>query len=107
MEDLDLKPRAMYSKSMNENQPNAVEAEAEHVPTLEEVSLVFVKLAGEGYKEVLKREDEKGLYLLEIEIPSESEGEVIRYEYMRKRTYPEGGSIAAEIHVAYYDAGIP
>ena len=81
--------------------------EQEHIPTPEEVHFVFIELIGKEYKEVRKCEDEKGLYLLEVEIAGESEGEIIEYAYMRKGRYKEGQISATEIHITYYKNGAP
>ena len=56
---------------------------------------------GKEYREARKREDEKGLYLLEVEVAGESEGQITEYAYMRKGRYPEGQISATEIHVTY------
>jgi hypothetical protein len=79
----------------------------EHIPTPEEVTSVFRELARKEYRETRRREDEKGLYLLEVEVPGETEGEVVEYAYMRKGRYAEGQISATEIHVAYYKDGEP
>ena len=79
----------------------------EHIPTPEEVDSVFKELIKKEYTEVRKREDEKGLYLLEVTTPGESEDEVVEYAYMRKGRYPEGESSTNEIHVTYYQNDIP
>jgi hypothetical protein len=79
----------------------------EHIPGPEEVHAVFKELAGKEYRETRKREDEKGLYLLEVEVLGESEGEVTEYAYMRKGRYPEGQISDTEIHLTYYKDGYP
>lgn len=96
-----------YDVSMSEGQLNSFERGPEHIPTLKEIHSVFRELIGKEYKEVRKREDERGLYLLEVEIPGGSEGEMIEYAYMRKGRYPEGGITMTEIHVTYYENGRP
>lgn len=86
---------------------NLSELAPEHIPIPEEVHLVFRELAGKEYKEVRKREDEQGLYLLEVEVAGEAEGEITEYAYMRKGRYAEGQISATEIHVTYYKDGEP
>lgn len=76
-------------------------------PNAEEVHSVFKEAIGKEYKEVRKLEDEQGLYLLEVVVPGEVEGEVAEYNYMRKGRYPEGQTSATEIHVTYYVNGTP
>jgi hypothetical protein len=84
------------------------EEDSEHIPTPEEVHAVFRELAGEKeYKETRKLEDEKGVYVLEIEVPGDDEGQVIEYAYMRKGSYGNMGITATEIHVTYYEDGRP
>jgi len=77
----------------------------EFIPTPQDVALVFKELIAGEYKETLRREDEKGLYLLEVEIPGEQEGEVTEYAYTRKGRYKEGQISETEIHVVYYKDG--
>ncbi len=92
---------------MSSEQIKFSEIPQEHIPTPEELNAMFKELIKKEYTEVRKREDEKGLYLLEVTIPGESEGEIIEYAYMRKGRYPEGESSENEIHVTYYKNDIP
>jgi len=92
---------------MNENRPNLSELESEHLPTAEEVHSVFRELIKKEYKETRKREDEKGLYLLEIMVAGESENQTMEYAYMRKGRYTEGQISATEIHLTYYENEVP
>lgn len=89
---------------MREGELNLFEAEPEHIPTAEQVRAVFKELTKKEFKEARSREDEKGLYLLEVIVPGEIEGETVEYAYMRKGRYAEGQISATEIHVTYYDA---
>lgn len=91
---------------MTEREDNP-ESEHEDIPTPEEVHSVFRELIGKEYSEKRKLEDEKGLYILEVEATGNSEGEVNQYAYMRKGHYPEGGITVTEIHVTYYVNGAP
>lgn len=68
---------------------------------------VFRELIGKEYIEVRKLEDEQGLYLYEVKILGDLPGEEIGYEYMRKGQYEEGSSLSTEIHIVYYENGIP
>ncbi len=88
---------------MREDKPSELETGPEHVPTPEEVRSVFRELIGGEYREVRKREDEKGLYLLEVVVPGEAEGETTEYAYMRKGRYAEGQISTTEIHITFYD----
>ncbi len=94
---------------MTEEERNVHEMNPEHIPSAEEVHSVFRELIGQGreYKETKKREDEKGLYLLDVEVPGEGAGETIGYDYLRKGRYPERESSTTEIHVTYYENGVP
>jgi pimeloyl-ACP methyl ester carboxylesterase len=85
----------------------------EHIPTSEEVLLLFEKIIGENkYEEVRKLEDERGLYLWEIKIPQE-DGSSIEYSYTRKGNYkerglPGGSALETAIHITYFDNdGVP
>jgi hypothetical protein len=93
-------------EEISEEQPvESLEKKPEHIPTPEEVCSVFRELIGKEYIVVRKFEDEQGLYLHEVKIPGNSEGEEIGYEYMRKGHYKEGESSATEIHIVYYENG--
>lgn len=92
---------------MTEKDPNPFETDPEHVPTAEEVHSVFKELIAKEYKETRRREDEKGLYLLEVVAAGNSESESTEYAYMRKGRYPEGQISATEIHVTYYENEMP
>ena len=92
---------------MKESEANFFEKKQEHIPTFEELNLVFKELTEKEYKEVRKCEDEKGVYLLEITVPGDLEGEIIEYTYMRRGRYQEGESSATEIFVTYYKDEIP
>ena len=85
-----------------EQQPNIFEERTESIPTPEEVRSVFEQLTEmKEFKEVRKREDEKGLYLWDITIPGE--GGETEYSYMRQGRYPEGQASATAIHVTFFD----
>ncbi|MCX6789184.1 MAG: hypothetical protein NTZ42_01055 [Candidatus Gribaldobacteria bacterium] len=89
---------------------NSFEAESEHIPTVEEVFSILhglEELKGKQYEETFRREDEKGLYLLEIVILGEKNGEAIELRYMRKGEYPEGQTLTTGIHAVYYKNNIP
>lgn len=79
----------------------------EHIPTSEEVQLIFDKIVGEEkYEDVRKLEDEEGLYLWEIKITQEDGS--VEYAYTRKGDYKSrglaGGSASeTAIHITYYD----
>ena len=88
---------------MREDGYNLSEMEPEDIPTPEEVLSVFAELIGAEYKEVRRCEDEKGLYLLEVVIPGELEGDNTEYGYMRKGRYAEGEISDTEIHITYYN----
>ena len=63
------------------------------------------ELIGKEYSEKIRLEDEKGLYILEVEVLGDSQGEVNEYAYMRKGSYSEGAITVTEIHVTYYVDG--
>lgn len=80
---------------------------AEPIPTLEELHAILKEVIGKEYTEVRKREDEKGVYFLEVTIPGEAAGEVTEYQYSRKGLYKECQSLATEIHATYYKDDFP
>ncbi len=96
-----------YHTNMSIENPNHFETEREHIPNAEEVRAVFKELTTKECAEVRKLEDEQGLYLLEATVPGDLAGEVIEYGYMRKGHYKEGESSETEIHVTYYQDGMP
>lgn len=110
-EDLDPEKEEEESKSeeiSEDQQVESSEKKPEQIPTIEEVSSVFRELIGEKeYTEVRKYEDEQGLYLYEIKIQGDLPGEETGYEYMREGRYGEGSSLSTEIHIVYYEKGIP
>lgn len=91
---------------MNEQVENLIEQQ-EHISTTEEIHSVFKELTDKEYTEVLKREDEKGVYRLDVTIPGNLEGEITEYSYMRSGKYPEGSCMTTEIYVNYYENDIP
>lgn len=93
---------------MREESPDFSEQESEHIPTPEEVRSVLQELIGKEYREVRRIDDEKGLYLLEVEVPGESKDETIEFAYMRKGRYEGNNAITeTEIHVTYFENGVP
>ena len=92
---------------MHEGSPNTFEKGPGAIPTPEEVQSVFEQLVGkEGYEDVRKLEDERGLYLWDIKVSGE-DGDT-EYSYMRKGQYSEGQASITAIHVTFFDQkGIP
>ena len=93
---------------MHEGMPNNFEKKVESIPTPEEVKSVFEQLVGEkNYEDRRKLEDEQGLYLWEIVIPTEDGS--MEYSYMRKGRHAEGGEASATaVHVTFFDEdGMP
>lgn len=95
---------------MEREKLTSFETKPEHIPTLEEVRLMLQglkELKDKQYEETFRREDEKGLYLLEVVILGEKGGEAIELRYMRKGEYPEGQTLTTGIHIVYYENNIP
>ena len=93
---------------MNEGVPNSFESEAERIPTSEEVYSALGELTEKECTETRRLEDEKGVYLLEVTVPGDAEGEVIEYSYMRKGVHSKNlQSLESSIHVTYYKDGMP
>jgi|GEM_PF-1194346 len=80
---------------------------AEQIPTEEEVRGVFQEIIAGPYAESRKREDGRGLYLLDVTVPGEKDGEVIEYSYMRAGRYAEGQASNTRIDKAVYQDGVP
>ncbi|TSC83257.1 MAG: hypothetical protein G01um101419_87 [Parcubacteria group bacterium Gr01-1014_19] len=93
---------------MKESFPNPAESSAERVPTSEEVYSVLQELTEKEYIAVRKLEDEKGVYLLEVTVLGEEDGETVEYSYMRKGIHSKKmQSSQSAIHVTYYKDGFP
>lgn len=79
----------------------------ERFPDKEEVMEVIGRLA-EGAQITRELSDEKGLYLLEVELPGEKPGEIIEYAYARKGESPGHENVSeTAIHITYYQDGVP
>jgi hypothetical protein len=93
---------------MREGEPNGYEETREYIPTPEEVVSVIKEIIGDKeYKEGKRREDEKGLYFLELVI-TEEDGTTTEYSYLRAGKYKEGQALNSVINVVFYDGdGIP
>jgi len=91
---------------MKETEPQEIGKSLEHITTLEEVLSIFKKLTDKEYKEVRKIEDEKGLYLFDITIPGEIEGEIIEYSY-RRGQFEANKHLVDAIQITYYENGVP
>lgn len=73
----------------------------EYIPTREEVLLEIEKLCKNP---AIKRElrDEKGIYLLEVQEESQTQGESVEYRYQRKGVFPnKNESVTTAIHVLF------
>jgi hypothetical protein len=86
---------------------NFEEQDRDYTPTPEEVHGVFRELIKGGYKIERMGGDDRGLYMLEVVVQGEAPGETIEYAYMRQGRYPEGSITDTEIHVTYYEDGVP
>jgi len=86
---------------------NKTEEAPERILSSEEV-LEALSEHAEGYTLGRELSDEKGVYLREIEIKGEKEGEVTEYQYMRKgRHANHNESDKTAISVIYYEDGMP
>ncbi len=89
---------------MSETGPSGYEGSREYIPSPEEVVSIVKEIIGEKeYKETRRREDEKGLYLLEL-TTTEEDGTTSEYTYMRAGKYKEGSALNSVINVVFYDA---
>ena len=86
---------------------NKAEEASERILTSEEV-LEALSQHAEGYTLSRELSDEKGVYLREVEVKGEKEGEVTEYQYMRKgRHSNHNESDRTAISVIYYEDGMP
>lgn len=92
---------------MREGQINESREVLEHIPSQKDIERLFERMVKEDeYKELRKLEDEKGIYLWEIEVVKEDGN--LEYNYMRKGKYKEGQSATTAINVIFYDTdGMP
>ena len=82
---------------------NKQETKPERIPNEREV-LDIIKSYEQHGEIFRKREDEKGLYLLEVRVPDkENSNNYVQYEYMRK-DYAEGSARrTAVLAIVYYE----
>ncbi len=100
------KPEQAKSEAESEK-PLKLESK-EKIPTAAEVGHAFDKLIGKKFETKRILEDEQGIYLWEVEVPGEKDGEVTEYGYMRKGRHAVGGQASeTAIHVTYYEDGVP
>jgi hypothetical protein len=85
---------------------NSPERSPEKILTSEEVLQVLSQYA-EGFTPGRELSDEKGVYLREVEVKGEKEGEVTEYQYMRRGSHGKNQSDVTAISVIYYQDGIP
>ncbi len=79
----------------------------EHIPTEKEVRGILQELIAGPYTVERKCSDGKGLYLLDVRVSGDEEGEAVEYSYMRKGRYPEGQASNTRIDIVYYQDGVP
>jgi hypothetical protein len=83
------------------------EKSTEQILRKDEVMNVIRRYA-ENPKQVRELADDQGLYLLEVSVSGEKEGETIHYEYMRKGRFPNNNEASeTAIHKVYYDGDMP
>lgn len=86
---------------------NPIEKGPERILSKEEVMEVISRYA-ENAEMVRELSDEQGLYLLEVKVPGEKEGETTQYEYMRKGRFPNHNEASeTALHKVYYDGEMP
>ncbi len=84
-----------------------VEMGSEHIPSKEEVQGKFEEYIGEAFKESKIEEDEQGLYLWEVIVPSDKEGTYKEYCYRRGVGGPQSMGKKNSIDVTYYEDEMP
>ena len=93
-------------ENMKEKEPQGIKKSPEHIPTHEEVASIFKRLTDKKYTEIRKIEDAKGLYLFDITILGDLEGETIEYSYRRGQSGMNGKLVDA-IQIIYYKNNTP
>ncbi len=91
-----------------EGKPHPSEMGFEIIPTEAEVRELFLELVeGKSFVEVRKLEDDKGIYLWDIEVHEEAETK--EYSYVRKGSHanPPGKIVQTAIHFTSYTDGMP
>lgn len=87
--------------------PNKSEDNPEKILSSEEI-LQAISEHTEGYSLGRELSDEKGVYLREVAVAGEKEGEVTEYQYMRKGDHPNHNeSDKTVISAIHYQDGIP
>ncbi len=99
-------PAKCYYLNMEQRPTNIPERSPEKILSSEEV-LQALSLYAEGYTLGRELSDEKGVYLREVEVKGEREGEMTEYLYMRKGSYGMNQSDVTAISVTYYQDGMP
>jgi len=90
----------------------SIETKVEHTPDLEEVRGKLLEIIGKEFTETRKKVDEKGLFLLEVEVKGEKDGEVTEYSYRRdvapnKQREGADAPLYHSIDVVTYENGMP
>lgn len=85
---------------------NTPERSPEKILSSQEVLEILSQYA-EGYTDGRELSDDKGVYLREVEVPGEKDGEVTEYQYMRKGSHGRNQSDVTAISTIYYQDGIP
>ncbi len=77
------------------------------IPSEEEIRSVFEELAGASdFKEIRKLEDDAGVYLWEVSVPTKEGTD--KYLYARKGTHDESRTLVTKISVSRVNkAGLP
>jgi hypothetical protein len=84
-----------------------VENKSEKILTSQEISAVISQYA-ENHIPSRELSDEKGIYLKEVEVKGEKEGEITVYQYMRKGNHSNHNeSDVAAISCIFYQDGVP
>jgi hypothetical protein len=90
---------------------NPFETQLERIPTKDEVLEVVLRCTkgAEVVPEFTREKyDERGLYLHEVRVNGDKEGDYVEYLYLRKGEYPDGNATTATgVSIIYYEDGIP
>ena len=90
---------------MNEDIP-ANEGGSEKIPNEREVLNLFEEIIDGDFEIYRSLEDEHGLYMFEVR-GTDSDGDILQYNYIRAGAYPEGSSSSTVVDVIYFMGDIP
>ena len=98
-----------YTETMSESFSSPYPDEVEHTekPLTKEEVIAALDRHVQNYTVQRELSDAEGVYIFEVIIPGEKEGEVTEYTYQRKGVFGTNQSSTTTVSVAYYEDGMP